>query len=251
MSHYRISHVFRMEWIKLITLRSMVIAPVVTIAAMAAIGFAVGTSTRNSGPEVTDNLLAGVAIGQLMLGVLGVLTMTGEYSSGAIRSTLAAVPNRRLVLVAKAAMFAFVALVVGEIAVFTDFLVGRAALRDSVVAPSLSSPNVLRAVLMSGAYLCLIGLLGLGLGAIVRHSGAGIAALVGGVFVVPQVLVAFSRSISGPVMKYLPMMIGANSLAEDHLVPGMLPPWAGIAVLCLYAAIALGLGGWQLSRRDA
>jgi hypothetical protein len=251
MTHYRFSHAFRMEWIKLTSLRSMIIAPVATIAAMTAIGFAVGAGTKNSTPELTDNLLAGVAIGQLMIGVLGVLMMTGEYSSGAIRSTLAAIPNRPLVLVAKSAVFALVALVISEVAVFADFLVGRAALRDTVVAPSLGSPNVLRAVLMSGAYLCLIGLMGLGLGAIVRHSGAGIAALVGGVFVIPQVIVAFSQSVSGPVVKYLPMMIGGNSLAEDHPVPRMLSPWAGIAVLCLYAAIALGLGGWQLSRRDA
>ena len=128
--------------------------------------------------------LAGVLLGLLLAGVLGVLTMTSEYTSGMIRATLAAAPAAPAVLAAKARSFGAVMLAVGEAAAFISFFAGGAALRHGIAAPALGQPGVLRAVLLSGASFCLIGLLGLGLGAIIRHSAAAIAVLVGGVYVV-------------------------------------------------------------------
>lgn len=131
-----------------------------------------------------------------MFAVLGVLVMTGEYSSGTTRATLAAIPRRPLVLAAKTAVFGVVALVTGEAATLAGFLAGAAFVRAGIPHPALSQPTVLRAVALSGAYLCLVGLIGPALGAIVRHGTAAIAALVVLVFVAPLAGLAQTRRAS-------------------------------------------------------
>jgi len=249
---YRFRHAARMEWVKLRSLRSTWWTLAVTVAGAAAIGVAVGANTEDAAADLTNNVLAGIAVGLLLTGVLGVLTITGEYGSGTIRSTLAAVPNRPLVLAAKAAVFGAVALAAGEVAAFVAFLAGRAALPAAVPAPALGQPGVLRAVVLGGAGYCLIGLLGLGLGAVVRHTPAAIALLVGGVYLAAQLLAFLATAI----MAYLPVAIVANSLSVVRPVPTegqvhFLSPWAGLGMLGLYAAVALAAGGWMLAARDA
>src|ERR1022692_1111752 len=177
--HYGFRQAARMEWIKLRTLRSVKWALLVALAGMAGIGIAAGFNTRYAHGDVTNNILAGGALGQVVFAVLGVLVMTSEYSSGTIRAALAAVTRWPLVLAARAAVFGAVALAAGELATFAGFLAGAAFVRAGVPHPSLRQPAVLRAVAMSGAYLCLIGLIGLGLGTIVRHGAAAIAVLFG------------------------------------------------------------------------
>src|SRR5260370_36404785 len=117
-------------------------------------------------------------------------------TSGMIRATLAAVPNRPLLLAAKAAVFGLVALAVGEAAAFISFLAGGAALRHGIPAPTLSQPGVLRAVVLSGAGFCLLALLGLGLGAIIRHTPAAIAVFVGGVYLIAQTGGALAHAVA-------------------------------------------------------
>jgi ABC-2 type transport system permease protein len=111
----------------------------------------------------------------VLFAVLGVLVMTSEYSSGTIRATLAAIPRRPLVLAAKAAVWGTTALVAGELVTFACFLAGAAFVHGAVPRPALSQPVVLRAVVLSGAYLCLVGLIGLAAGVIVRHGAALLA----------------------------------------------------------------------------
>jgi ABC-2 type transport system permease protein len=254
--HYRFRQVARMEWIKLRSLRSTTWILLATLAGMIGIGILVMANTRapataadRASFDPTNNVLAGVALGQLLIGVLGVLVMTGEYSSGTIRSTLAAIPNRPLVLAAKAAVLGVVTLAIGEAVTFVAFLAGRAALGAGVPQPAFGQPGVLRAVAMSGAYLCLIGLMGLGLGAIIRHTAGGIGALVGLLFVVPLLLAGATR---GPQLaRYFPTFIAGNSLGVSKPVAEMLSPWAGFALLCVYTAVVLGAGAWLLARRDA
>jgi ABC-2 type transport system permease protein len=243
--HYQFSQAARMEWIKLRSLRSTWWTLAITAAAAIGLGVAVGLNTSNSSGDLTNNALAGIAPGLLFAGILGVLAMTAEYSSGMIRATLAVVPSRRLLLAAKAAVFGTMTLVVGETTAFLAFFAGGAALQHGIPAPTLSQPGVLRAVLLSGTGFCLIGLLGLGLGAIVRHTPAAIAVLVGGVYVVAQ----FIGGIAQPVGAYVPISIVANSLATTK--DAMLSPWTGLGMLGLYAGVVLGIGGWLLSRRDA
>jgi ABC-2 type transport system permease protein len=250
--HYRFIDAARMEWIKLRSLRSTWWTLAVTIAAAAGIAVAVGINTEDASADLTNNALAGISVGLLLTGILGVLTATAEHTSGTIRSTLAAIPNRPLVVAAKAAVFGAVALAAGEAAAFVSFFAGGAALPDGVAGPALGQPGVLRAVVLGGAGYCLIGLLGLGLGAVVRHTPVAIGLLVGGVYVVAQLV----AGLAPVLMPYLPIAVVANSLTAVQ--PGLaigdvhfLSPWAGLGVLVLYAAVALGAGAWLLAERDA
>jgi hypothetical protein len=250
--HYRFAHAARMEWIKLRSLRSTWWTLAVTVAAAAAIAVAVGVNTEDATADLTNNALAGISVGLLLTGILGVLTATGEHSSGTIRSTLAAIPNRPLVLAAKAAVFGAVALVAGEAASFVAFFAGRAALPAGVAGPALGQPGVLRAVALGGAGYCLIGLLGLGLGAVVRHTPVAVGLLVGGVYVVAQL----GAALAPVLMPYLPIAIVANSLTvvQAGMAIGdvrFLSPWAGLGALAAYAALALAAGAWLLAERDA
>jgi ABC-2 type transport system permease protein len=249
---YRFRHAARMEWVKLRSLRSTWSTLAVTIGAAAGIAVAVGVNTEDAAGDLTNNALAGISVGLLLTGILGVLTATSEHSSGTIRSTLAAIPNRPLVLAAKAAVFGTVALAAGEAAAFVAFLAGRAALPAGLAGPSLGQPGVLRAVVLGGAGYCLIGLLGLGLGAVVRHTAVAVGLLVGGVYVVAQL----GAALAPVLMPYLPIAIVANSLTvvEAGIAVGdvrFLSPWAGLGVLAGYAAVALAAGAWLLAERDA
>jgi len=243
--HYRFPQAARMEWIKLRSLRSTWWTLAITAAAATGIGVAVGLNTRNASGDLTNNALAGIAPGLLLAGVLGVLAMTSEYTFGMIRATLATIPDRRLLLTAKAAVFAALTLAVGEATAFIAFFAGAASLRHGISAPTLGQPGVLQAVVLSGAGFGLIGLMGLGLGAIVRHTPAAIAVLVGGVYVLAQ----FIGGITSALMAYVPISIVANSMATTR--NPMLSPWAGLGLLCLYAGVLLAVGGWLLTRRDA
>ncbi|MGX6603135.1 ABC transporter permease subunit [Micromonosporaceae bacterium Da 78-11] len=253
---YGLVQAARMEWIKLRSLRSTWWTLAVTVAGTVGIGLAVGLNSRDAAGDLTNNALAGVVPGLLLAGVLGVLTMTGEYSSGTIRTTLAAIPRRPLMLAAKAVVFGAVTLVVGEVAAFTAFLAATATVRHGLTAPALGDPGVLRAVVSSGAAFCLIGLIGLGLGAVVRHSAAAVGVLVAGVYVGAQVVGFVARDAAA----YMPILILENSLSTTAPVtcgtdaaacPHFLSAWAGLGVLSGYAAVALAVGGWLLSRRDA
>jgi ABC-type transport system involved in multi-copper enzyme maturation permease subunit len=242
-----------MEWIKLVSLRSTMWALLATVAGMIAIGIVTMANTKAPGPDHVDtfdpvnNVLAGTALGQVIVGVLGVLVITGEYSSGTIRATLAAIPDRPLLVAAKAGVLGGVTLAVGEAVTFVTFLAGRAALTGAVPRPALGDPGVLRALLLSGVYLALVGLIGLGLGTIVRHTALAIGLLVGVLYVVPAVLAGLTGVT---VAKFFPTMIAANSLAVSKPVAGCLSPWAGFGMLCLYVAVVLGVGVRLLARRD-
>ena len=253
--HYLFRHVARMEWIKLRSLRSTRWTLTITVAGAVAIAVVIGLNTISRSSDLTNNVLAGVVPGLLLIGVLGVLAMTSEYTSGMIRATLTAAPRRPLLFAAKAAVFGAVALAVGELASFVAFFAGGAAFRHGISAPALTQPGVLRAVLLGGASYCLIGLLGLGLGAIIRHTAAAIAVLVVGVYLIAQIIGAATHALAA----YMPIFIIGNSLTTTKPVlcggaaqcPHVLSAWAGLAVLSLYAATALAAGGWLLVRRDA
>jgi ABC-2 type transport system permease protein len=250
---YGFGHVARMEWIKLRSLRSTLWALIATTAGMIAIGVVTMANTKAPSPgkaaefDPVNNLLAGVALGQLIIGVLGVLVVTGEFSSGSIRATLAAVPNRPLLLAAKAGVFGVIALVVGEVVAFVTFFAGRAALTSAVPRMELGDPGVLRAVLLSGAYLALVGLIGVATGALLRHTAAAIGTLVGLLYVVPGALAGLTGKT---VAKFFPTLIAGNSLAVSKPVSGCLAPWTGLAALILYVALALAAATYAFTRRD-
>ena len=256
---YGFRTVARMEWLKLRTVRSTWWTLLVFAAGM--IGLAILVLYRyhwaamppgeRASFDPTNDGFSGLVIGQLAVGVLGVLVITSEFSSGMIRATLAATPRRPLVLAAKAAILAAVALVAGEILAFAAFAAGELALRAPAPHATLGQPGVLRAVLMAGAYPALIGLVGLGLGAVIRHTAGAISAVVGLLFVLPLIPLALGASIQNEVGKFLPMLIAGNSISTVKPQANALSPGAGFAVLCAYAAVALAAGAWALARRDA
>ena len=258
---YRFTDVARMEWVKLRTLRSTGWITVILAAGMLGLAVLVlaqypsnwahMTAADRASFDPTEVGFSGLALGQLVMAVLGVLVITSEFSSGLIRATLAATPRRGLVLAAKAAVLGAAGLVIGEVLAFAAFLAGQAVLRSPAPHATLGQPGVLRAVLLAGAYLCLMGLIGLGIGAIIRRTAGAIAAVVGVVFVLPLIFVVFPDAVRHAVEQFLPELIGENSLTAVKPVAHSLPPWAALGVLALYAAATLIVGGWLLARRDA
>ncbi|MBJ7608864.1 MAG: ABC transporter permease subunit [Candidatus Dormibacteraeota bacterium] len=200
--------------------------------------------------DATRVSLGGIHLSQIAFGVLGVLVITSEYGTGMIRATLSAVPQRRLVLAAKALVFTVVGLVIGVVASFAAFFVFQAFLPGDSLRSSIGDPGVLRAVIGGGLYLTVLGLLGLGLGAIIRVSAGAIAVLVGALFV-PQILVhLLPQSWQAVIGPYVPMEAG-NQIFSARQEAGNLGAWAGFGVFSVYAVVALAVGFLVISRRDA
>jgi ABC-type transport system involved in multi-copper enzyme maturation permease subunit len=245
----------RMEWIKLRSLRSTWWLLATTMVAMVAVGAGVGLGYRSHTPvasaaQIVNNALGGAVLAQLLIGALGVLMVTGEHSSGLARATYAAVPHRGRVLAAKVATFGPIACVVGQLAAFAAFVAGQLAIAGSPVPhASLADPAVLRATVLTGLCLSLIGFLGVAIGTVVRHPGGAIGVLFGVLFV-PMLLAGVFGPAGIKVLRFVPLSILINSVAVLTPVPGTLTAWAGLAVIGLYAAVALALGWWLLVRRD-
>jgi ABC-2 type transport system permease protein len=194
--------------------------------------------------------LGGIHLSQVAFGLLGVLVITGEYTTGMIRTSLSAVPQRHLMLAAKTIVFTAAALSVGIFASFAAYFVFQALLPGRALGTSLSDPGVLRALIGGGLYLTVLGLLGLGLGAIIRSSAGAIAALFGLLFV-PQLLTELlPHSWKDTIGPYIPMQAG-SAIFSAHHETGTLGAWSGFGVFCIYAALALAAGFVLINRRDA
>jgi ABC-2 type transport system permease protein len=247
------------EWTKLRSVRSTryaLLAAVVFTIGVAALACAVvahhwphmNAHDRANFHPLEVNLV-GVQIAQLALGVLGVLVITGEYSTGMIRATMTAVPKRLAVLWAKALVYGFVALALSLPSVLLAFVVGQAIFSRHHIQIAWSHPGVARAVIGAALYLTVIGIFGLGLGAIVRNTAGGIATFAGIMFVLPPLLNVLPASWNNAISPYLPLGAGQAVMAltrGDH----QLAPWAGLGVLCAYAAASLLIASVLLVRRD-
>lgn len=248
------------EWTKLRSVRSTGWTSLVALLLIIGIGILVCVVFEARWPHLSpgDRVrfhplranLAGVAFGQLATGVLGVLVITAEYSTGSIRSTLAAVPKRLPVLWAKAIVFALFTLALSLPAVFIVFFAGQSILSGQHINISASHPGVIRALFGAALYLTVMGVFGLGLGAIVRSTAGGIATLAGIVFVLPPVIGLLPTSIANSVTPYLPSNAG-GAVWTINADPNTLAPWAGFGVFCAYAAASLVIGAILLLRRDA
>lgn len=247
----------RMEWLKLRSLRSTWWVLAVYAAAMVGLAIlALGVQTpgamsasARAAFDPTEQGFEGAIIGEILTGIVGVLAFTGEYSSGMIRSTLAAVPRRPLAFAAKVAVLGAAVLAASEVLSFAAFFAGEAALRSSVPHASLAEASVVRALLMGGAFLFLIALMGLGLGALFRHGAAAIGVLLGLMFALPLLVRPLPHYTS--ILKFLPQQIAADSVTAVKPVPDALSPWLGLLMMCVYAAIVMAAGYWAFTRRDA
>ena len=251
---YGLAQAVRAEVTKIATLRSTWWTLLVLVAGTLGISALVANSATHKGPDWYVNFdsvnqsLAGLALATLAVGVFGVLVFTGEYGGGTIRSSLAAVPRRGVLLTAKAIVVGVSCLLMGELLSFLSFDLGRAILSGGG-APTmgLSHPGVLRALFLSGAAIALLGLLGLALGVIIRNSAGAISAYVGGTFLLPFVLQRFA----GHPARYTPLAILANSLSTVVRDPIQLTPAVGFTLMAVYAAGLIATGAVLLVRRDA
>ncbi|MCW2497317.1 ABC transporter permease [Jatrophihabitans sp.] len=251
--------VLRSEWIKLRSLRSTwfsLLAAFVIIDGLGTLFSALRAHDINQHGgagfdfDATEVSLRGVFLAQLAIGVLGVLVISGEYSTGMIRSSLAAVPRRTPVLVAKAAVFAGVVLGFSLVASFGAFMIGQQVQASTHLQASLSTPGAWRAIVGAALYLTLIGLMAVGLGFLIRVTAGAIAALFGIVLVAPILAEALPAPYGTDVDKYLPLTAGMRVVATVNPDSNTLGPWAGIGVTALYAAVALAAGLVALRRRD-
>jgi ABC-2 type transport system permease protein len=245
---YTLKHAVAMEVAKARSLPAIRWALIGGMLLTVAIGVVAGANTRNGQSDLTSNVLSGVVLGQLITAVLGTLAITGEAGAGQLAATFCAIPRRGLVLAAKAIVWGVTFLVSGEAAVIVAFFVGTSLAHHGVPRPSFGSdPAVTRAVLTTGLYLALTGLIGLGVGALIWHSGAAIAVTVGGLFVVPLIFAAAGRGFA----RFMPELIAGNSLAAVKPVQGFTwSPWLELVIVALYPAVLLAVGSSWLARRD-
>jgi ABC-type transport system involved in multi-copper enzyme maturation permease subunit len=195
--------------------------------------------------------LGGLHLSQIAVGLLGVLAITSEYGTGMIRATLTAVPQRRLLLAAKALVLTVVTLATMTAASLGAYLAFQAFLPASdPMHTTLAAPGVLRAVIGAGLYLTVLALLGFGLGAVLRSSAGATAALLGILFVPTLLAALLPQSWQDTVGGYLPMNAGDAIYSLRHQAH-TLYPWAGLGVFCLYAAAALAAAFILITRRDA
>lgn len=250
----------RAEWTKLRSVRSTAWTLLATVVIAVGFGAVVGVSQMSSWDnlEPSERLrfdptffsMSGLWLAQLAVGVLGVLVVTSEYATGQIRATLAATPQRVAVLAAKAATFTGVILAVGTVASFTAFWTGQRIFASKGLDVSITEPGVLRAVFGGALYLAAVGLLGIGLGVILRRTAGAVAALVALLILAPLVGGFLPASFQESAGRFFPAQAG---MAVFGVVPDprALAPWTGYGVLLAYVAAMLVVGGLLLARRDA
>ena len=251
-------NVLHSEWTKLRTVRSMWISAGVAVLATLVIAGVMGvrwghlltTHTKGSDFDAPNTLLSGLYVAQVIIGAVGVLAITSEYGTGMIRATLAAVPQRRTLLAAKAALLAAVTFLAGELVSFAAFGIGDAFLSAKHVGVSLADPGVLRAVLGGGLYLTAIVLLGFGIGTVIRNTAGALSTLFGVLFAVNALIELLPTDMRNAVINYLPTNAGSQIMIT-HPTSSALSPWAGFGVLCLYAVVPLAVGLFLVDRRDA
>jgi ABC-2 type transport system permease protein len=254
-----VGNVLISEWTKLRTVRSTYWTSI--IAALATLGLGIGLCIRwerdfsvhpldKIGFDSTLTSLNGIYLAQVAVGALGVLVISSEYGTGMIRATLGAVPQRRVMLAAKCAVFALCTFLAAELVSFATFLIGQAILAHSGVGASLSSSADLRAVFGAGLYLTAVGLLGFGLGAAIRHTAGALSAFFGILFALTAIVDLLPTNWRNDLIKYLPANAGSQvfTVRPDH---DALAPWTGLGVLCLYSVAALVIAFVLIDRRDA
>jgi ABC-2 type transport system permease protein len=255
------SAVMTAEWTKLRSVRSTRWTTVAAVVVTVGIGILVTglkasawkhlSPADRAGFDPTNFALFGMAFGVLAIGVLGVLAVCSEYAHGTMATTLSAVPRRWSLLRGKAMVVGLATLVMGEVLTFTSFVVGQLLLSRGAPHASLGDSGVVRAVALSGASLAVLALFAHGLGYLIRNVAGTISAFVGVIFVLPAVISAFPMSVQNVAIQFTPLDILSSSVSTTIREPHELAPWAGIAMLVVYAVVALALGGLRLARRDA
>ena len=244
------------EWTKFRSLRSSWWTLAVSVLFTVGLGVLVSAEAGSDGgpgatsPEhLASMTLLGVTFAQLATGVLGVLLMSGEYGTGMIRSSMTVVPRRLPVLVAKLVVFATVVLPLSLATSLLTFWLGQVIRGGRGLATAgLGDPDVLRVIVGSALYVTVAGLMALGIGALLRHTAAGLAAVVTIFFVAPIITAVLPESING-YGTYLPSNAG-GALWGTTFGSVTLEPWTGFAWLVGYTVIVLAAASWRLLKTD-
>ncbi|MFJ8142796.1 ABC transporter permease [Streptomyces sp. NPDC096013] len=256
--------VLRSEWAKFWSLRSSWITLAVAVVLLVALGaiasatYSPDAATQQGGPsgpgsgdqDAVSLALLGVTFASLAVGVLGVLLSAGEYSTGMIRSTLAAVPRRLPVLWSKAAVIGPIALVLTTLGAVAAFQLGTLGLDGEKIALSLSDDGVLRSLAGAGVYLGLVAVAGVALGFLLRSSAGAIAVLVGVLLILPGLSSLLPDSIYDNINPYFPSNAG-SAIYALHQSSDALSPGAGLAVFAGWVALTLAGAAFRLVRKDA
>lgn len=259
--------ILRSEWIKLVSLRSTLWCYALIVVVGIGFGVLIALTSSATPGEIPDALQQSTAVqvATLALGftalasvVLGALVITGEYGTGMIRSTFAAVPARLPALFGKVVVFGLTTFVVGLVTILGTALVTAPMLPGVGVTPDFTEPAYLLALVGGAGYLALIGVFALALGAIVRHSAGAIAAALGVILVLPTVALILSAITQAEwiqsVARFLPDVAGARMFAYaagDGAAGDVLAPWQGFLVLLAWDAALLLLAAVLMKRRDA
>ena len=249
------------EFTKFRTVRSTVWTLLVAVVLMIGISalFSAVTASQYHTFDAADRAtfnpvsisLSGMMFAVVAFGVLGVLMISGEYSTGMIRSSLTAVPRRLPVLWGKLAVFAGVIFSISLVASVISFFLGQALLNSHQLGVSITAPGALRSVIGAALYVSVAGMIGVALGALFRNTAAGIATFAGIFFVIPPLTGLLPASISDHLSQYLPSYAGDALWGGARSVTNALSPWTGFAVLCGYAVVLIAAAALRLRRVDA
>ena len=256
----RARHVLASEWIKLRSVRSTYLTLLFAAVAAVSIGYLVTHADASHWATMTEQARAsfdpvsdsfsGFGLAELAFGALGVLAISSEYATGLIRTTFAAVPRRRAVLAAKAAVVGALTLIAGELTAFATFFAGQQALSAQHLDVTLAHPGALRGVLAAGFYLAVTAWVGLGLGAVIRHTAAAITAMAAVVFLLPQIVHALPAPWDVRIGKYTLDMAAQQTIAQPP-APGYFSAGLSVLIVAAYAAAAIAAAAFVITRRDA
>jgi hypothetical protein len=252
----------RSEWTKITSLRSTVVTLLATVAVTVGLStmFSYGATRRFSQPghhippsfDSVRVSLFGLIFGQLVIAVIGAMTITGEYGNGMIRTSLAAQPRRMVTLTAKLVVFTVIAFLTGLVSSLASFLIGQRIFSTLHIGVSLGAPNALRTVVGGALFLTVAGLLAFGLGTILRHTAGAITAAVGILFISFILYEFLPDDWQADAQRFIPFFAGSGvwtriSSPEEHVFG----PWVEFAIFSGYAVLALVIGAVTFKRRDA
>jgi len=251
----------RSEWIKFRSVRSgpavlLATAVILPVTAWLLCGY-YGHNWATMSPASKASFdpvfisLRGIEGAQLFVGAFGVITVTGEYTSGLIRGTFIATPQRAQVIAMKATIFAAVVWAWCTLLSFAAFFIGQSLLSSPAKHVAIGDPGVLTAVFGGGLYLTLVGLLGLFIGVLLRRTPAALAALFGILLVSPVAIGLLGGKLSAQLAEFLPDSGGEEIFKLLHSGAYTLGPWQGFAILAAYVAVAAAPAFLLVRRRDA
>jgi ABC-type transport system involved in multi-copper enzyme maturation permease subunit len=250
------------EFAKIRTVRSTFWTVLLTLTLSIGISLLVAAITAANWSTISDEskatldmsqVEAGVSFGVLVIGVLGVMVVSTEYSTGMMRTSLTAYPRRGTLFLAKALVLALLVLVVGLIITFASYGLATPFYSQHGIDLPLTEGADVRALLAVPVYLTLVALMAFGLGFLLRSTAGAISSLVGVLFVIPIITNFLPGTAGKDVNKIVPSNAGGAMLITKPSLTGTptLSPLAGFITLLIWTAVIVIPAFLLFRRRDA